>query len=238
MIIGYLEVAGSVIKTISDFEVPGFKTDIDNDINVDIVVEVTQEKIEKIREKVGFKLSKFSCASAIVLEEIADLLVSRNSFLLHSATFEVDGQGIAFSARSGTGKTTHMLNWQKYLGEKLTVINGDKPIIRFFDDEPETPYAYGTPWNGKERFGNDSRTVLRHICFIERDETNFVTTLDKSEAIIRIMKQVYIPKDPIASAKTLSLVHKLLSSCKLWVIHCNMDIKSAEIAYKAIFEKK
>ena len=80
--------------------------------------------------------------------KFADRLPSRNAFVLHSACFDVEGEGVAFAAHSGTGKTTHMNLWQGLLGDKMTVVNGDKPIVRFFDDEPTTPYAYGTPWNG------------------------------------------------------------------------------------------
>lgn len=189
-------------------------------------------------------------ASAL-LRKLANRLPENNSFLLHSACFDVDGVGVAFAAQSGTGKTTQMLNWQKLLGDKLTIVNGDKPIIRFFDKDfceqkgleiPEgtefgIPYAYGTPWNGKENLGCNMRTPLKHICFIERSETNFVTKIDKADAVERIMKQVYIPRDPEALEKTLQLVNRLINFCELWIIHCNMEPESAEIAYKTIFGK-
>ena len=37
---------------------------------------------------------------------------------------------------------------------------------------------------------------------------------------------------------TVGLIDRLLSSCKLWEIRCNMDISAAETAYEAIFEKE
>lgn len=172
--------------------------------------------------------------NAICLRKIGNWLPINNAFILHSACFDVDGVGIAFAAHSGTGKTTHMLNWQKVLGDKMTVVNGDKPIIRFFDDEPNIPYAYGTPWNGKEHFGCNMRTQLKHICFIERSQTNFVEKVEKAEVIDKIFNQVYMPKDPVAVMKTMELIDKLLSCCELWKIHCNMDISSAQTAINAI----
>ena len=235
---GYANIADFEITVECEFEFPGFNFSVQNDKRSDIDIVVSMDDVFEYRKLIQSNTSKFSCAYQIALEKISRKLPRYNAFLLHSATFEANGQGIAFSAKSGTGKTTHMLNWFRYLGDKLAIVNGDKPIIRFFEDELETPYAYDTPWNGKERLGNGSRTPLRHICFIERSETNFVTTLSKQDAVTRIMKQVYIPKDPIALAQTLSLVDKLLSVCNLWVIHCNMDIESAEVAYKAIFNDK
>lgn len=173
-----------------------------------------------------------------LFRKLGEMLPSHNAFVLHSACFDVEGTGVAFAAHSGTGKTTHMNLWQELLGDKMTVVNGDKPIIRFFDDEPNTPYAYGTPWNGKERLGCNMRTKLKHICFIERSKTNYVTTIEKSEAVSRLMKQVYMPKDPVALAETMQLIDRLLSCCSLWKIHCNMEIEAAEVAYNTIFNVK
>ncbi len=170
-----------------------------------------------------------------VIQAIANRLPYNNAFLLHSACFDVDGVGVAFAAHSGTGKTTHMLLWQKLLGDRLKIVNGDKPIIRFFDDDPASPYAYGTPWCGKERLGCNMRTPLRHICFIERAEENSCTPINAADAVNRIFNQVYMPADPKAAACTLELVNRLLSSCKLWLIRCNMDISAAETSYNAIF---
>lgn len=172
-----------------------------------------------------------------LFRKLAEWLPNNGAFVLHSACFDVGGNGVAFAAHSGTGKTTHMRLWQEYLGDKMVVVNGDKPIVRFFDDEPECPYAYGTPWNGKERLGCNMRTPLKHICFIERSEKNYVEPMEKADAIDRIFNQVYMPKDPVAVMNTMQLIDRLLSCCKLWTIHCNMNPEAAEIAYKTIFEK-
>ena len=172
-----------------------------------------------------------------IFRKLAEWLPNNGAFVLHSACFDVNGEGVAFAAHSGTGKTTHMRLWQEYLGDKMVVVNGDKPIVRFFDDEPDCPYAYGTPWNGKERLGCNMRTPLKHICFIERSEKNYVEPMEKTDAIDRIFNQVYMPKDPVAVMNTMQLIDRLLSCCKLWTIHCNMNPKAAEIAYKTIFEK-
>lgn len=174
---------------------------------------------------------------SVIYRKLGEELPFFDAFILHSATFDIDGTGISFAARSGTGKSTHMLNWQKYMGDKMVVVNGDKPIIRFFDDEPETPYAYGTPWNGKESLGTNMRTQLKNICFIERSKTNYVEKVEKEDVIDRFLNQVYIPKNKDSLMNTMQLANRLLSCCDLWIIHCNMDIESAEVAYKAIFKK-
>lgn len=201
------------------------------------VITCTDEEIENERNA-DMQFSNAYLEGIAVFRKLAEWLPLNNAFVLHSACFDVDGVGVAFAAHSGTGKTTHMRLWQQLLGDKMTVVNGDKPIVRFFDNDPNTPYAYGTPWNGKERLGCNTRTKLQHICFIERSETNFVEKVNKKDAVNLILNQVYMPKDPMALMNTMQLIDRLLSSCSLWIIHCNMEPEAAKIAYEAILNNK
>ena len=205
--------------------------------NADTTIEINDKDIayEKKVEPTAINIPSMEVAA--IYRKFAEWLPNNGAFVLHSACFDVEGEGVAFAAHSGTGKTTHMRLWQEYLGDKMVVVNGDKPIVRFFEDQPETPYAYGTPWNGKERLGCNMRTPLKHICFIERSDKNYVEPIEKADAIDRIFNQVYMPKDPVAVMNTMQLIDRLLSCCKLWTIHCNMNPEAAEIAYKTIFEK-
>lgn len=232
---------------IADF-IMGFKTKYSNDWKSCSKYLVSEKEAEYVfscndseivaeeSEKVKFSIAYLEFVA--MHRKVAEWLPFHNAFVLHSACFDVDGVGVAFAAHSGTGKTTHMRLWQELLGNRMTVVNGDKPIVRFFDDEPETPYAYGTPWNGKERLGCNMRTPLRHICFIERSETNFVEHLEKADVIDLIFNQVYMPKDPIAVMNTMQLIDRLLSCCELWVIHCNTNPEAAVVAYNTIFNNK
>lgn len=208
------------------------KNNIDN---ADVAIYISKEDLEYELSLADREYHENYIKFIATFRKLAEWLPNNGAFVLHSACFDVDGVGVAFAAHSGTGKTTHMNLWQEYLGDRMVVVNGDKPIVRFFDDEPETPYAYGTPWNGKERLGCNMRTPLKHICFIERSETNYVEPMDKKDAIDRIFNQVYMPKDPVAVMNTMQLIDRLLSCCKLWTIHCNMDADAGETAYKTIF---
>lgn len=169
------------------------------------------------------------------LRKVSEVLPERDALLLHSALFEVDGVGIAFAAHSGTGKTTHLRLWQELLGDKLCIVNGDKPIVRFFAEEPDVPYAYGNPWRGKEGYGCNKRTPLKHICFIERAQENSIVPMKKEDVVDRLFDQAYMPHHPMGVMKTMELIDRLLSSCQLWQINCNMDLSAAQTAYEGIF---
>lgn len=204
-------------------------------ITSDITIHITEYDL---KAEVGGEKYRNRSIDLAIQRKIAEWLPLHGAFLLHSACFDVNGIGVAFSAHSGTGKTTHMLLWQKLLGDKMTVVNGDKPIVRFFENEPETPYAYGTPWCGKENLGCNMRTPLKHICFIERADKNSCEPIAKSDAVNLIFNQVYMPKDPAAMMKTMQLIDRLLSCCKLWKIRCNMKSDAAETSFNAIFGKE
>lgn len=65
---------------------------------------------------------------------------------MHGAVVAWKDQGYLFTAPSGTGKSTHLALWKKYLGDQAEVINGDKPFLKVMEDEV---WVYGTPWAGK-----------------------------------------------------------------------------------------
>ncbi|MDO4978494.1 MAG: hypothetical protein Q4E53_14690 [Eubacteriales bacterium] len=56
-------------------------------------------------------------------------LLQRQAFILHSCYVSYQNEGIAFTAPSGTGKSTQGALWEKYgQGE---VINGDRSILQY-----------------------------------------------------------------------------------------------------------
>ena len=89
----------------------------------------------------GEPLLEFSA----LLRKLGEAIPLKDAFIMHSAVFDVEGMGVALCAHSGVGKTTHLTRWKSFLGDKMTVVNGDKPIVRFAGG---VPVAFGTPWNG------------------------------------------------------------------------------------------
>lgn len=54
-------------------------------------------------------------------------LLKFRGILLHSSCVVVDGAAYAFSADSGTGKSTHTALWLKHFGNRAYMLNDDKP---------------------------------------------------------------------------------------------------------------
>ncbi len=200
----------------------------------DIFVKVSEQELEKERNSSETQFPTGYLEYICAYRQIATKLLDFDAFVMHGTVIKVENKGIIFTALSGTGKTTHMLYWQKMLGDKLTIINGDKPIIRFFDG---VPYAYGTPWAGKEGYNTNDRTELNDICLIERAEINEVVPLTGIQVVSVFVKQIYQPSAPDAVLKTYDLADKLLRYCNLRKIRCIKDISAAKTAYDAIFSK-
>lgn len=154
-----------------------------------------------------------------------------DAFIMHSAVIEVEGDAYAFAARSGTGKSTHISLWRKYLGERVQIVNGDKPIIRLINGDF---YAYGTPWCGKEGWNRNVRARLKGLCFLERAKENSISKMLPGDAASLIMKQILIPKDALGAIQTFELVDKMLNKVDSWKLGCNISVEAAEIAYKAM----
>lgn len=208
----------------------GYETDC---CNADFTISVSDDEIVKEHKGSPENFSKGYLESVCAYRKLCLGLPKHNAMLLHGAVITVQDKGIIFLARSGVGKSTHMMFWKKLLGDKLTVVNGDKPIVRFFDG---VPYAYGTPWSGKEGLQNNIRAKLTDICFIERAKVNETVKIEnRSDYVERIMTQVLIPNDSESLLKTMEMADILMNRCNLWQIKCTPDIDAAKTAYNAIF---
>ena len=195
----------------------------------DFSVFATNDEI--MAENVGGSMDAGYLESLAIYRKIAENMIKYNAFLLHASVIDVDGAGVAFLAKSGVGKTTHTRLWQELYKDRVTVVNGDKPLVKFVGDKI---FAFGTPWSGKENLQKNTKTELQKICFIERCENNCCVPLGKEEAFERLINQIYMPKNRELFLKTLEYRDLIIKKSQFYLIRCNTDISSAEISYKGI----
>ena len=139
---------------------------IHEDQNASIDFEVSPSADDYDRDKENLEgFSDGYLESISVYRQIAKKLLEYDGIILHAAVISLDGRAYAFSAPSGTGKSTHIKLWKKAFGDRVKIVNGDKPLIRYIDG---TLYAYGTPWCGKERYNANTKAPLDSVCFISR----------------------------------------------------------------------
>ena len=162
-----------------------------------------------------------------IYRKIAEAIYMFDGIVFHGCALAIVNEGYIITARRGVGKTTHSRLWRKAFADSVRCINGDKPIVRFIEG---VPYVYGTPWMGKEGYGANDVAELRGIAFLERAEKNTAEPISVDDAVMKLMTQIYLPKnDRIAAMKTLSVIDRLTNSVKKIKIKCNMDVDAAKV---------
>ena len=170
-----------------------------------------------------------------VYRQIAERMPAYDTFLFHGSAVAVDGRGYLFAAKSGTGKSTHAQLWQQLLGDKLTYVNDDKPLVRI---TPQGAMVYGTPYDGKHRRSTNTAVPLEAVCLLRRGEQNAIRPIGAGEAFPRLLQQAYSPQDRAALQRTVALLRGLTERVRLYELSCNMDIEAAQVAFEAMAPAK
>jgi len=156
--------------------------------------------------------------------------------VLHSSSLAWRGHGIAFSANSGTGKSTHVGLWKQRFGDEVTIINDDKPAIVF---EEEQPMLCGTPWSGKTALNSNQSVPLDAIVFIERGEQNSIRRLDTMESYFNLTSQIARPYyDAALGVKVVEFTEHLLATVPIYCLTCNISQEAVETVIKTVFPQE
>ncbi len=198
----------------------------------DFTVRVTPEDL--LAEYDGDEVAPGYTESLAIYRKIAEQILDYDGFLLHGVVMETQGVGVAFLARSGVGKSPHAALWKPLLGDKITYINGDKPLVRFLDG---IPYAYGTPWAGKEGLETNARTPIKKVCFLARGEQNSVTPVPKEDVLLSLLPQVYRPKNGRKLPVLMDLLAAWIEAAAFYAVQCTPHPEAAAVCYQALFQK-
>lgn len=201
-----------------------YLTQAEPDFSVTSMPEDWARELEAAEDGVSEGNAEFTCLH----REIAMRLPEYDAFLMHGAAMEANGKGYLFTAPSGTGKTTHIRMWMDRYPGSVRCINGDKPIVRKIDGKF---YFCGTPWRGKELYGEPVIVPVGGVCLLERSKENRIQRVPPIEVFSQLTHQVYFQNDQRQLAKFLQLFDDFLSSTPVYRLGCNMDISAAELSF-------
>ena len=143
---------------------------------------------------------------------------------LHAACVELDGCAVAFTGRSGTGKSTRARAWVEGLGAQF--ISGDRPAIRL---EANGSTACGVPWDGKEQIFRDVEVPLKCILEVRRSPLNYVRRLSQEQARQVIVQQSFIPMwDTEAAVMAMANIHALIRKTPVYRVFCGPSAQDAK----------
>ena len=236
------KMAGKVIEINSMFEqVQNYCKDYLTDEKADFSVTTDMDDIKYERKKSesediceGRPIREFSddyLEELAVYRQISDNMLKYDTLLFHGSVIAVDGEGFLFTAKSGTGKSTHTKLWREVFGDRAVMVNDDKPLLRITE---EGVFACGTPYNGKHHLGCNMTVPLKGLCILTRGEENSITEINKQQAYPMLLQQAYRPADPLRMTKVLGIIDKLTEKVKLYKLACNMQKEAAEVPYKGM----
>lgn len=205
------------------------------DEKAELEIEITEQDI--LAERVDAKAEKFGLPyleTLAVLRKIADLMPEYNRFLMHGAVLAWKGEGYMFTAPSGTGKSTHIALWKKYLDEDVRIINGDKPILIVNEKEV---HVCGTPWAGKEHWQTNTSVPLKGICFLKRGKQNHIRKMETVEALPLLIRQVYYTGNATMARKTMELLDVVFRRVPMYLLECDISEEAVKCSFNMLRKK-
>ena len=194
----------------------------------DIVVETNWPELQKRQPHLSDEDCEYLASGAVFYNKMLDF----DGMMLHASAVVMDGRAYLFSAPSGTGKSTHTRLWMRVFGDRVMLLNDDKPALRRIDGQW---YAYGTPWSGKHDLSVNMRAPIAGICVLRRGETNKIEPFSGFEAIHALMEQTSrIKNGSPESAKILTHLDVLMREIPVWRLTCNMDPEAAILSHRVM----
>lgn len=212
---------------------PKYSHDFDGE--ADIIISVPKERSMAIQDE-NPHLTLGACEYMLAGVQFYKALLNFDGMLLHSSAIMMDGYAYLFSARSGTGKSTHTQLWQQLFGsDKAVIFNDDKPALRIIDGKI---YACGTPFSGKSDENLNVIVPLKGICFIERSETNFIEKISPFKAVPLILNQTIFKKETEEMQnKVYDMIDKVIALVPIYKLGCNISTDAAKLSHDVMSGK-
>lgn len=222
------------LSNLSDFTKEYLKDYLTDSSSYDFAINVTQDMILHEKNLSEEPVPERYYEVTAVLREICKIILKDYSgFFLHCSCLMYENEAYVFTAKSGTGKSTHARLWCETFKDKVTMINDDKPIIRLIDD---TFYIYGTPWNGKHSISNNIKAPVKAIFYLHQANENKATLCDPLSAISKLLSQTILPDDKDVMNNLLNMLEKLVLKTPVFDLDCTISKDAVLTAFNAVKE--
>lgn len=156
-----------------------------------------------------------------------------NCVMIHASAISYNGQGILFSADSGTGKSTHTQLWQQEYGDKVIFINDDKPMVK---KESGVFYVYGSPWSGKTDLNNNLKVPLKALVMLNRGLENKIEKVALNDVIKEVFANISLIKDDLKVTKeVMDCYGAIFEAIPLYRLYCNISDEAPRLVEKVVF---
>ncbi len=181
----------------------------------------------------GLAMRRFALSNVLMLV-YAFSSAYDDTLLVHASVVRHAGHAIAFTANSGTGKSSPVANWLTAI-HACDILNDDNPIVRLMPDG--SVMIYGSPWSGKTPCYRNVCAPLAALVKIERDKTNHVTVPRPLDAFIILLTACSAMRwDETLYQRVCNTVSAIVASTRVLTLHCLPDKQSAEVCRHAVEE--
>ena len=143
--------------------VPYLAADQSEEQHADICINVDDKRVEEAMREHP-ELNQDDWKYMLTGSDFYTSVLKFDGILLHSSCIVLDGVAYAFSADSGTGKSTHTQLWLKRFGDRAHILNDDKPCI--FDAggcSARRNLLFGKKQNKFHKKGGHKKSGLQHL---------------------------------------------------------------------------
>jgi hypothetical protein len=162
------------------------------------------------------------------------LLLCHRALILHASFIRWQGQGILFSAPSGTGKSTQASLWETHMGAKI--LNGDRAGIRYADGAWR---AYGLPYAGSSRIFQNGSAPIRAIVVLKQGQENRIRPMGPMEALRALLPEFSAHRWDLAFMdKLLNVAAGLLRDVPVYCLECRPDSEAVQLLHDTLFNEE
>ena len=197
----------------------------------DITLDVSDEYLNSLCRRATDKSTRGQMENLAFSTQFNRRAIRFQTMLVHSSAVVCDGRAYLFSADSGVGKSFHTRLWLQAFGDRVHILNDDKPVVCM---SGEVPMVCGTPFDGGTGIALNESVPLGAIVFIERGGQNAVRVPAAKEIIQRLYFQTVRIVNAATADRMLDNFARLISMTKFYVLTCNTDIAAAYTAYNAV----
>ena len=203
----------------------------DGDRSTDISLRVSDRYLYSLLSKANGKSTLAQLENYAFSTAFSRKALRFNTMLIHSSALIYNDGAYLFSANSGVGKSTHTKLWLQAFGDKVHIMNDDKPVVRLYENKA---IVYGTPFDGGSGIAMNESYPLKAIIFLERGDYNSVRVPDYKEIINNLYFQTAHMVNFELAEKMLVNIEKLLDLSDFYILTCNMNISAVFTAFECI----
>lgn len=161
---------------------------------------------------------------------LEQLLLRHDGLILHSSFIRWQGQGILFSAPSGTGKSTQAELWRNHMGAEI--LNGDRAGIRCVGGKWS---AYGLPYAGSSRIHRNESAPISAIVVLRQGPENLIRPMPPLAALQALLPEFSAHRwNASFMNKVLDIVAAMLQNVPVYCLECRPDFGAVQLLHDTL----